>query len=188
MYWKDEVKQNIKKKREILFSKSSECLQELQYLIDMQSRTDVVLWALSFAKEAAEELNRNYPSESAPLDAIEATTLWAEGKIKMPVAKREILACHALAKRIDSSEDKALCHAIGQACGSVHTKGHALGFPIYELTAIIRKYGIDDCSPYVEKRMSEYIERLKKISDEKLSDNYKWADFLTRQKDQKHKR
>lgn len=180
MYWKDEVKQNIKKKREILFSKSSECLQALQYLIDAQSRTVVALWALSFAKEAAEYLSAKYPDESAPLDAISATELWAEGKIKMLAAKREILACHALAKRTDSSEDKALCHAIGQACGTVHAKGHAIGFPIYELTAIIRKYGIDDCAPFVEKRMSEYIEILNRISDEKLADNYKWADFMTK--------
>lgn len=49
----------------------------------------------------------------------------------MPMARHAILQAHAVAKEMGSLEDIVLCHAIGQACGVIHTKGHAMGFPIY---------------------------------------------------------
>lgn len=180
MYWIDEVKQNIKKKRQILFSKSSEILQNLQDMLALANKRIVVLWALSFAKEAVDYLNIKYPEEDAPSCCLEATKLWAAGQIKMPQAKKEILNCHALAKRLDSQEDIALCHAIGQACGSVHAKGHAIGFPIYELTAIVRKYGIEECPQFVEKRLQEYTDRLILLEKENKDKDFEWAKFLCR--------
>ena len=39
----------------------------------------------------------------------------------MPVAKKAILECHAMAKELTDIADIALCHAIGQACSVVHT-------------------------------------------------------------------
>ena len=53
-----------------------------------------------------------------------------------------------------------LCHAFGQACSVVHTVGHALGYPSYELTAIARGVGVYDCRVQIEARVREYIERL----------------------------
>lgn len=53
-----------------------------------------------------------------------------------------------------------LCHAFGQACSVVHTVGHALGYPSYELTAIARSVGVYDCRVQIEARVREYIERL----------------------------
>lgn len=52
------------------------------------------------------------------------------------------------------------CHAVGQACSVVHTVGHALGYPSYELTAIARVAGVFDCREQIETRIHEYIERL----------------------------
>lgn len=175
---KDELKLNLKKKRTILFSKSSECLFPLQKQLEDTDKKTAVLWSLSFAEAAVEILSARYPDESAPSDALALTKLWAQGKVKMPVAKRAILDCHALAKRIPSPEDIALCHAIGQACGSVHAKGHAIGFAIYELTAIVRKYGVDESIPVIEKRLSQYLERLERLSLTKAADEYEWAEFL----------
>lgn len=178
MNLRDEIKFNLKKKRMILFSKSSECLFPLQNQLESIDKKTAVLWSLSFAEEAVEILSARYPDETAPCDALALTKLWAQGKVKMPVAKRAILDCHALAKRISSPEDIALCHAIGQACGCVHAKGHAIGFAIYELTAIVRKYGEDNCIPVIENRLMQYYERLSSLFDSRAADKYEWADFF----------
>lgn len=178
MSWIEEVKNNIRKKRAILFDKHSELLSELRTVIDKQNRRTVVLWAFYFAEQAVDILSKKYPDESAPYYALQACKLWASGEIKMPVAKREILACHGMAKSITSPEDIALCHAIGQALSCVHTKGHALGFPIYELTSIVCKYGIENCKEIIEKRVKEYTDILLSISGENKEKEYKWADFM----------
>ena len=46
---------------------------------------------------------------------VQAAGDWAAGRIKMPIAQKKILDCHALAKELDRKEDIAACHAIGQA-------------------------------------------------------------------------
>ena len=61
-----------------------------------------------------------YPGEYRPRNALRAAEDWAAGRIKMPIAQREILTCHALARELSIAEDIALCHAVGQAC-SVRT-------------------------------------------------------------------
>ena len=67
----------------------------------------------------------------------------------MPVAKKAILDCHAAAKELSSLADIAHYHAVGQACGTVLANGHAIGYPIYDLTSIVRKYGIENCKCHV---------------------------------------
>ena len=68
---------------------------------------------------------------------------WAAGELKMRPAQRSILRCHALAKELPSPADIAACHAVAQACSVVHTPGHALGYPIYDLTSLVRRLGVD---------------------------------------------
>lgn len=178
MEWTYEVRSRQKRKNQILFSKDSVCLQELKLLIDQQNHRTMVLWALELCGEAVRIIEEKYPGESRPKDALNASRLWAEGKIRMREAQRKILDCHALAKEISSPEDVALCHAIGQGCGVVHTVGHALGFPIYELTAIVKKYGLENAIEKVNERTAYYTERLLYWSEH--TDGYKgeWADFM----------
>lgn len=96
----------------------------------------------------------------------------------MPVAKRAILDCHAVAKEISSTADIARCHAIGQACATVHTKGHAVGYPIYDLTALIRENGIENCDEMIQGRINFYVEQLL-YWKENYRDNFnRWASFL----------
>ena len=71
--------------------------------------------------------------------------------------KAAILACHAVAKENVSPEDATLCHAVGQACAVVHARGHAMGFAVYELTAIARREGVEKCRAAVEARVCEYV-------------------------------
>lgn len=150
MNWIDEVSEKLNRKNQILFSKNSEYLQDLMMLFEAQSHQVMVLWAFDFAAESIAKLEEKYPEENRPRAALEAAIDWASGKIKMPLAQRKILDCHAFAKEIENKEDIAICHSIGQACAVVHTVGHAIGYPIYDLTALVYRYGIENCEYAVE--------------------------------------
>lgn len=178
MNWVDEVRESVKRKNQILFSKKSEFLQDLILLIDEQKHQPMVLWAFEFADETVEKLYERYPTETRPGEAVALSKDWAAGKVKMPLAKRAILQAHAFAKEIDSLEDIALCHAIGQACSVVHANGHALGFPVYDLTAIIRHYGVDNCKDAVEERKNQYIKKIYYWRENYKNNPHEWADFM----------
>lgn len=94
-------------------------------------------------------------------------------------ARRQAIPdCHAAAKETGSQADIALCHAVGQACSVVHAAGYAIGFPIYELTAIVRRYGAADCAAPVEARTRQYMERLVYWWVHARTYQGKWADFF----------
>ena len=145
MDWLDEVRIKLKRENQVLFAKDAEFLQDLTMLFREQSHRTMVLWALDLAAESVAELEQKYPDETRPGEALEAARAWAEGKIKMRLAQRKILDCHAFAKELDSKKDIALCHAVGQACAVVHPARHALGYPMYELSAIVYRLGVEDC-------------------------------------------
>jgi hypothetical protein len=176
----DDVRERLRKKNQILFSKDSEYLQDLISLINEQNHRTMVLWALEFADEAVQVLFEKYPGEQRPRYAVQMSRAWASGKAKMRAVQRAILDAHAFAKEISSPEDIAMCHAIGQACGTVHANGHAIGFPIYELTALIRRYGTDNCREPVERRKRQYIDRIIYWRENYSSYPCEWADFMMR--------
>lgn len=178
MDWLEVVKKRLKNGNAILFSPKDECLKNLSLIVSRQSHKALILWALELAEEGVKTLENKYPKENSPRLALEFARAWSKGDIKMPLAKRAILNCHAFCKKISNLEDIAICHAVGQACAVVHTPKHALGYPIYELTSIVRRYGIKDCKDIIEKRINEYCKRL-----EYLSKHYKdcvgvWAKFI----------
>ncbi|MBD5472038.1 MAG: hypothetical protein HDR20_03795 [Lachnospiraceae bacterium] len=178
MNWIEVLEKRIKAKRQILFQKDDEFIQELLLLINQQSRQTVILWALDLAEETVILLEQKYPADIRARQALEMTKLWACGEIKMPVAKKAILACHAAAKELSSLEDIAHYHAVGQACGTVHANGHAIGYPIYDLTSIIRKYGIENCKEPIENRKSYYIDKLLYWKEHHMEFPGNWASFL----------
>lgn len=178
MNWLDEVYNRVGRNNQVLFAKDSEFIADLTALIQEQNHRTMVLWAFEFADETVQKLLERYPDEKRLESAVLASKDWASGKVKMPVAKRAILQAHAVAKEIDSLEDIASCHAIGQACGVVHANGHAVGFPIYDLTAIIRSYGVPACKWAVEARKQQYIERIYYWREHYKDYPYEWADFM----------
>lgn len=178
MNWLDEVNVKLKRKNHILFSKDSEYLQDLTMLFREQNHRVTALWAFDFAAESIAVLKEKYPQENRPQEALEAAREWAAGKIKMRRAQRKILDCHAFAKEIESREDIAVCHSIGQACAVVHTAGHAIGYPVYDLTAIIYRYGAENCFEAVDKRKREYIDKLFYWKEHLSAYTGEWADFM----------
>ncbi|MDL2258618.1 hypothetical protein LJC42_05645 [Eubacteriales bacterium OttesenSCG-928-K08] len=178
MDWLTEVQNRIKRKNHVLFAKDSDFLADIVALIAQQNHRTMVLWAFEFADETVRRLSARYPNETRLQTAVTTSRDWAAGKVKMHVAQRAILDAHAVAKEISSPEDIALCHAIGQACGVVHANGHALGFPIYELTAIIRRYGIPECKVPVEMRKQQYIEKILYWRGHYKEHSGDWAAFM----------
>lgn len=53
MEWTEEVKSKLKRKNQILFSKDSECFNELKFLIEQQNHRAMALWALELSEEIA---------------------------------------------------------------------------------------------------------------------------------------
>ena len=176
--WLAEVKAKAKRKNQILFSKDCLLLDELCQLIEQANHRVLVLWALELAEESARVLAEKYPEDFRPKEAVEAATSWAKGQIKMPIAKQAILNCHAMAKELENPADIARCHAVGQACSVVHAAGHALGYPMYDLTAIVLELGLDDCRESVEQHVIYYEQRLRYWVEYEKTCQQNWAGFL----------
>jgi len=174
-----DVQIKIKKRNKILFSRDSQCLQELIKLIKIQNHRTLVMWALDCAKLALEQFEEKYPDERRPRTCLELCEDWARGKIKMPIAKQAILDAHAVAKTIDDREYGALCHAIGHAGATVHVETHALGLPIYELSAFVLKYGKDNFQKTVSEKINYYYNRLLYWQEKTDKLGLDWADFLS---------
>ena len=132
MNWIEEADWKCRHKRQILFAKDSEFLQDVALLLHHQEHRAAVLWAFDFAAESVCWLEKRYPGEERPGRALQAARDWAAGTVKMPLTQRAILDCNVLAKEISDRADQAVCHAVGQACAVVHTAGHAMGYPLYD--------------------------------------------------------
>ncbi len=173
-----DVEQKLKKKNKILFSRNSECLQELKALVEQQKHRTLVMWALDCVKVPLAQFEEKYPHELRPRTALELCEAWSKGKIKMPAAKRAILEAHAVAKEIDDDVYGALCHAIGHAGATVHVETHALGLPFYELTSLVLKHEKDEYPEKVREKISYYCQRLLYWQENIDKVDGEWAGFL----------
>lgn len=173
-----DIEVKLKKRNKILFSRDSQCLQELIKLIQLQNHRTLVMWALDCAKLPLEQFEVKYSDEQRPRICLELCEAWARGGIKMPIAKRAILDAHAVAKEINDDEYGALSHAIGHAGATVHVETHALGLAIYELTAIVLKYGREEYQKPVNEKIDYYCKRLLYWQNNTDRLGYEWAGFL----------
>lgn len=149
-----EVERNRKRGRKLLLDRDSPCILPLAEELEQAPRRALTLWAL----EGAERIARA-EGDGRLFSCVAAARAWAEGAILMPAARRAILAVHA----------------VGQACSTVHTPRHALGLPLYELTALARRGGAYECA--LRDRISEYRGRLADWKSADLS-AFSWAAFL----------
>ena len=176
--WLAEVKAKAGRRNQILFTGDSLLLAELRELVASANRRELILWALELAEETVRELEGRYPGDRRPREAVEAARAWATGEIKMPLAKRAILDCHAMSKELADPADIARCHAVGQACSVVHTGGHAMGYLIYELTALVRELGLENCRTAVGAEVRDFELRLRLWTEREQTDCRTWANFL----------
>lgn len=164
MTWQEEGSARLRRHNQLLFTRDSLLLAPLSAALEGVSHAKAAFWALDLAEEIAGELLVRLPGESRPTLAVAAAREWAAGELKMPSVRPLILACHAAARETDR-ENAALCHAVAQGCSVVHAKGHALGLPIYELTALALRHG--PTWEGLERRAAEYLDRLGKTEDDR---------------------
>ena len=176
----NDVLVKYKKKNKVLFSRESHCLQTLLEALRSKQQATIVLWALESCESIYHQLDDD-PNDTI-IQAIDLCWQWARGEIKMPQAKASILQVHGLAKQIDDPVKIAYYHAIGQGLSAIHVETHAIGLVMYELTAIIRKNGID-CVECLDQKIENYIQHLHQC--EKNVNRYTWASFLLKDKPNK---
>ncbi len=174
--WQDSVQKRVKRGNAVLFQQKDSLFLELETLLGEASHKAVVLWALELCEDAEKRIVEIAPEEQRGRICIEECALWAAGFINMPIAKRAILDCHAIAKTTDDKELIALSHALAQGCSCVHTPKHAMGYPIYDLTALVRREGFD--SAVIGNRVAFYLKRLRKAILAEKEYEGPWADFL----------
>ena len=178
MDWYDDMRSRMRRGNEILFPKDSPLLRPLDAAIRTTDRRMLVLWALDLAEGSVRYMESVMPNEKRPRDALNAARDWAFGKVRMGFARRRILDCHALSKELRDPCLISECHAVGQACSVVHTVGHSLGYPIYDLTAQVHRYGPEDCRDAVESRAGMHLERLTYWRGNADDGGDTWAKFI----------
>lgn len=164
----------------MLFSRDSAPLVPLETALASLPRWAQVEWALTCAQATLLALERRLPNEKRPRRALEAAWKWARGEVKMPVARRAILDVHQAARECADPVECALCRAVGHACATVHAAGHAMGLPIYELSAIARSEGVERCEGALAAKLDFYARVLAEQTAPR--EGQIWAEFLIRER------
>ena len=74
--WIDEPAARLKRKNQVLFAKDSPFLYDLEALLQGTDHRAVVLWALELAEQSVSELEKAYPEETRPREALNAARDW----------------------------------------------------------------------------------------------------------------
>ena len=171
----EDVQIRRKGRRRIFFARDSVCLQGLSESMEKVNRRELVLWTFECVQAPLARLKELHPGETRPETALEICRAWAQGDLRMPIARRAILDCHAASRDLEDMESVSLCHAVGQGLSAIHTPKHAIGLAIYELTAIVYREGDDYMVPVME-RIEAYLKALEQVRG--MDAQYRWIDFL----------
>lgn len=165
--------------RKILFSRESECIQPLRCLIEKQTHRTLVLWALDCAPRFLEIFEKDFPNDTRPRELIAIAKLWAEGKVKMPIAKKAIHATHNAATEAEGhSAAQAAARAIAHTAATIHVETHALGMVFYGLTALVYSEKPQNMDMYINKECAWFLGKLKYWERNCDKVNTEWAIFL----------
>lgn len=171
-----DVKVRLRRGNALLFRADSPCLAHLLVRLGGMNRRAAVLWALGCVRAPVLSLREFFPGDARFEEALLFAGAWAQGKVKMPAARRAILAAHAAAKETGSVCAAALCHAVGQGCSAVHSVRHAPGLAYYELTSLVLRFGLEGCEEAVNAKIVAY-ERFAELAA-RDADIGPWANFL----------
>ena len=160
--------------KSLLFRRDDLFLAQLNELILEQDHQTIILWAFDISEKTMYYLTDKY-LDDRPKRAYETVKLWSKGEIKMKEAKRTILDLHAMAKEVEEKYDELLIHALGQALSCVHTPKHAMGYPIYALSAAVYHGASLEELEYMKKRYTNKLLYYRDIDKTKIT---KWASFI----------
>ena len=110
----------------------------LMRLIETQSKETLVNWAVGYAEANFLPIYlKTYPEDNRPQLALEYGRKWLRKEVKLPEAKKYILACHEAANDAEGTPAaQAAARAIGQAASSIHSAMHSLGLALYGGVAV----------------------------------------------------
>ncbi|UOO38345.1 hypothetical protein IZU99_03570 [Oscillospiraceae bacterium CM] len=126
------------KARKMLSDWDAPYIQALVTLIETQSKRTLAVWALDYAESVLLPLfSKDFPDDLRPKSALDAAHAWLSGAIKLPQAKKAILACHEAAREAEGHPAaQAAARAIGQAASTIHSARHCIGLPLYGALAV----------------------------------------------------
>lgn len=167
--------------KKLLFSRESACIQPIRELVEEQNHRTLVLWALDCAPRFLEIFEASYPCEKRPRELIGIAAAWARGEIKMPLAKKAILAAHAAAAAAgEHPAAQAAARAVAHAAATIHVETHALGVVFYGLTALVYSAGPQNAEAVADQACRWFYERLLYWQANAEQTERKWAPFLLR--------
>lgn len=151
------------KLRKMLGKADSPYILSLMRLIETQSKETLIRWSLTYAeKNFLPIYEEEHPEDSRPKEALESAKLWAEGTIKLPLAKKYILACHEAAREAEPNPiAQAAARAIGQAASTIHAPTHSLGLAFYGAAAMAYKeLGLNESAENYDKFAAQECRRM----------------------------
>lgn len=167
--------------RKILFSRESECIQPIQKLIEKQKHRTLVMWVFDCAPRILEIFEKEFPEDKRPKNALESAKKWAKGEIKMPVARKDIIAAHEAARAAENYPwAQAAARGVAHAAATVHTETHALGLVFYGLTAFVYAEGMENFDAIVDRECKIFYDKLLYWQENIDKVERSWAPFLLR--------
>ncbi|MDD3307419.1 MAG: hypothetical protein PHO29_10040 [Acetobacterium sp.] len=126
------------KTRKMLSDWQAPYIQSLMRLIETQSKETLANWTIDSCEAVILPLwERDYPDDWRPQKALKAAREWLSGTIKLPQAKKEILACHGAARDAEGNPvAQAAARAIGQSASTIHSARHCIGLAFYGALAV----------------------------------------------------
>lgn len=145
------------KLRKMLGKTDSPHIVSLMRLIETQSKTTIANWCIQYTEEHILPIyEKTYSDDTRPRAALTAARDWLAGKIKLPEAKKYILAAHAAAREAeDNPAAQAAARSAGQAAATIHMATHSLGIAFYGAAAIAYdRVGIEE-KPEIYEQIAE---------------------------------
>ncbi len=167
--------------KKLLFSRDSACVAPILQLMMVQKHRTLVLWAQDCAQPLLALFEARVPGDPRPREALAAAGCWMRGEIKMPVARKAILAAHRAASEAEG--DPAACaaaRAVAHAAAAVHVETHSPGLVLYGLTAAVYTLEAREAEAVVAGECKRYYDRLLYWQEYAGAEERKWAPFLAR--------
>lgn len=177
----EEVEQRLKRHNKILFARDSPVLANLAAALEMTDKKVVVLWALDQASAIVMELVGKYPEIGLLGDSLNLASLWFQGQVKMAPVKKAILGLHKLASEFENDgstkADSLKIRALAHGLATIHSKKHAIGLPMYYLSALVC-LDKDNYQAPVIAMIRQYQTALEYYEEHISGFNVHWAKFM----------
>ena len=124
--------------RKTLGKFNSPYIVSLMRLIETQSKQTILEWCVGYCETVILPVYQQaVPGDVRPEEALMAARRWMQDEIKLPEAKKYILAAHAAAREAEGNPAaQAAARAIGQAASAIHAATHSLGMAFYGAAAL----------------------------------------------------